>query len=156
MIEEGCDAGLIAGEVTDDAVVARPAGQIHRCLAADLKTWPWLALFSEQFGGARTIRLSSPKRASQTLNVSPILLTVSATSLRTAALAGLGVAWLPLWLIKEDLTTGRLAPVLPAWSLEPVPVHAIYTAQRILPARIRAFVDFAIAFAKTELDAASL
>jgi hypothetical protein len=34
MIEEGCDAGLIAGEVTDDAVVARPAGQIHRCLAA--------------------------------------------------------------------------------------------------------------------------
>ena len=102
MIEEGCDAGLIAGEVTDDAVVARPAGQIHRCLAADLKTWPWLALFSEQFGGARTIRLSSPKRASQTLNVSPILLTVSATSLRTAALAGLAVVWLPLWLIKED------------------------------------------------------
>jgi DNA-binding transcriptional LysR family regulator len=61
MIEEGCDAGLIAGEVTDDAVVAWPAGQIHRCLAAapsliesrpavekpaDLKTWPWLALSS--------------------------------------------------------------------------------------------------------------
>lgn len=171
MIEEGCDAGLIAGEVTDDAVVAWPAGQIHRCLAAapsliesrpavekpaDLKTWPWLALSSEQFGGARTIRLSSPKRASQTLNLSPILLTVGVTSLRTAALAGLGVVWLPLWLIKEDLTAGRLAPVLPAWSLEPVPVHVIYAAQRILPARIRAFVDFAIAFAKTELDAASL
>ena len=171
MIEEGCDAGLIAGEVTDDAVVAWPAGQIHRCLAAapsliesrpavekpaDLKTWPWLALSSEQFGGARTIQLSRPKRASQTLNLSPILLTVGVTSLRTAALAGLGVVWLPLWLIKEDLTAGRLAPVLPAWSLEPVPVHVIYAAQRILPARIRAFVDFAIAFAKTELDAASL
>jgi DNA-binding transcriptional LysR family regulator len=128
-------------------VVARLAGQIHRCLAAapslaksrpivekpaDLKAWPWLALSSEQFGDARTIRLSSPKRASQTLNVAPILLTVSATSLRTAALAGLGVAWLPLWLIKEDLTTGRLARILPAWSLEPVPVHAIYAAQRML------------------------
>jgi DNA-binding transcriptional LysR family regulator len=171
MIEEGCDAGLIAGEVTDDAVVAWPAGQIHRCLAAapsliesrpavekpaDLKTWPWLALSSEQFGGARTIRLSSPKRASQTLNLSPILLTVGVTSLRTAALAGLGVVWLPLWLIKEDLTAGRLAPVLPAWSLEPVPVHVIYAAHRILPARIRAFVDVAIAFDKTVLDAASL
>jgi len=43
---------------------------------ADPKAWPWLALSSEQFGGARTFRLSSPKRASQTLNVSPILLTV--------------------------------------------------------------------------------
>jgi DNA-binding transcriptional LysR family regulator len=123
MIEEGCDAGLIAGEVTDDAVVARPAGQIHRCLAVrsvtdqkpsavekpvDFKAWPWLALSSEQFGGARTIRLSSPKRASQTLNVAPILLTVSATSLRTAALAGLGVVWLPLWLIKRRSTAPRI------------------------------------------------
>jgi DNA-binding transcriptional LysR family regulator len=121
MIEEGCDAGLIVGDLTDDAVVARPAGQVARCLAAappllksrpavekpaDLKAWPWLALSSEQFGGARTFRLSSPKRASQTLNVSPILLTVGASSLRTAAQAGLGVAELPLWLIKEDLTSG--------------------------------------------------
>ena len=171
MIEEGCDAGLIVGDLTDDAVVARPAGQVARCLAAappllksrpavekpaDLKAWPWLALSSEQFGGARTFRLSSPKRAGQTLNVSPILLTVGASSLRTAALAGLGVTQLPLWLIKEDLTTGRLARVLPAWSLEPVPVHVIYAAQRMLPARVRAFVDFATAFAKTELEAASL
>jgi len=54
------------------------------------------------------------------------------------------------------LTSGRLARVLPAWSLEPVPVHVIYAAQRMLPARVRAFVDFATAFAKTELDAASL
>jgi len=87
MIEEGCDAGLIVGDLTDDAVVARPAGQVARCLAAapsllkgrpavekpaDLKAWPWLALSSEQFGGARTFRLSGPKRASQTLNVSPM------------------------------------------------------------------------------------
>jgi hypothetical protein len=43
-----------------------------------------------------------------------------------------------------------------AWSLEPVPVHVIYSAQRMLPASVRAFVDFATAFAKTELDAASL
>jgi len=54
------------------------------------------------------------------------------------------------------LTSGRLARVLPAWSLEPVPVHVIYSAQRMLPAGVRTFVDFATAFAKTELDAASL
>jgi len=54
------------------------------------------------------------------------------------------------------LNSGRLARVLPAWSLEPVPVHAIYSAQCMLPARVRAFVDFATAFAKTELDPASL
>jgi DNA-binding transcriptional LysR family regulator len=34
MIQEGCDAGLMLGTITDENVVARPAGKVARCIVA--------------------------------------------------------------------------------------------------------------------------
>lgn len=34
MIQEGCDAGIITGDITDESVVARPAGRVVRYLCA--------------------------------------------------------------------------------------------------------------------------
>lgn len=37
---------------------------------------------------------------------------------------------------------GRLIPVLDAFSPEPVPVSLVYSGQRLLPRKLRAFLDF--------------
>jgi len=37
MIQEGCDAGVVVGEITDESVVARPAGKIARMLLPHLR-----------------------------------------------------------------------------------------------------------------------
>jgi len=60
---------------------------------------------------------------------------------------------LPDWLAREDLVAGRLVRVLPQWKAPEFPVHVIHPAQRSLPARLRAFVDFAVIYMTTEMHA---
>ena len=159
MIQEGSDAGVVAGPLTDESVVARRAGTIVRYLLAaprlvesrpavkrlaDLKSWPWLALSLVGFGGSERVTLCSPKRPDQTLRISPVLISEGVTSLREAARAGLGISVLPDWLAREDVASGRLVRVLPRWTAPEFPIHVIYQRDRILPARVRAFVDFAV------------
>jgi len=43
--------------------------------------------------------------------------------------------------------------VLPQWNMPEFPVHVICPAQRVLPARVRAFVDFAVTSMTTEMSA---
>jgi DNA-binding transcriptional LysR family regulator len=66
----------------------------------------------------------------------------SAEALRQSAIAGLGLALLPVGVARHDIAAGRLERVLPGWEAPPVPVAAIWPATRYLPRRTRAFVDY--------------
>ena len=157
MLEEGCDAGVVAGTVADETVIARPLGAIRRYPVAspgflarrqpphkpdDLASWPWLTLGTEVFGGARNITLFHESGEEQTLHVTPVLTAEGVTGLREAALEGLGVSPLPGWLVADDLATGRLVRLLPQWRAQELPAHVVYPVQKGLPLRVRALVDF--------------
>ncbi len=60
-------------------------------------------------------------------------------------------AVLPDFLIREDLLAGQLVRVLPQWSAKDLPVHVVYAGARLLPTRVRAFVDFAVSYMRKEL-----
>ncbi|MEZ0274804.1 MAG: LysR substrate-binding domain-containing protein, partial [Roseimicrobium sp.] len=75
------------------------------------------------------------------------------TSLHTAVKSGLGVAVLPEWLAQPDIDAGRLVRLLPKWHANELPVHVIYHGQRVLSARVRAFVELAVTYMTTELHA---
>ena len=165
MIEEGCDAGIIAGNLTDDSVIARSLGKIKRYPVAapsflenrktpkkttDIRDWPWLMLASAQFGGPKTVELYSGQNEER-FEVQPVMVSEGVTSMREAARMGLGVAVLPEWLIEEDIVSGRLARVLPKWQARELPAHIVYPVQRRLPLRVRAFVDFAANYMTTVL-----
>lgn len=164
MIQEGCDVGILPGRITDESVIARPAGAIALQLAAspqlaksrptpktpaDLQSWPWVSLDGSQFWSARELTLHRDD-AEQTLRLAPVLLSEGVTSVREAVRAGLGVAVLPNWLIEDDLRTGALVPVLPRWRPKDVAVHVVYAGQRVLPARVAAFIDFAVRYLTSE------
>ncbi|MEI9898320.1 MAG: LysR family transcriptional regulator [Chthoniobacter sp.] len=161
MIQEGCDVGILPGRLMDESVVARPAGAIALYLAAspafvqgrlpvkalaDLKAWPWIGLSGIQFWESKKVTLFGPRRAEQSLSISPILISEGVTSIREAVRGGLGVAVLPDWLIREDILSGRLVRVLPQWNAKDLPVHVVYAGNRLLPVRVRAFVDFAVSY----------
>jgi DNA-binding transcriptional LysR family regulator len=153
---------------TTPRVVARKVSTIHRYVVAtrkyldehprvkepgDLKTHVWLSLSLTQFGGTpESITLMGPHNQSQTLRIASIFVTEGVSSLRNAALEGLGVSVLPLWLIHEDLASGHLVHVLPEWTATPIPLSVIHLAQRALPARVRAFLDFAAVRIAAELE----
>jgi len=168
MIEAGLDVGVVAGEIADDHVVARRVGSIERCVVAsaahaenlselkkpsDLARHRWLSLSQRQFGGPQDeITLLCGGRPTSSVRVKPVLLAEGVTALREAALAGLGLAVLPLFLIREDLSAGRLVRILPAWSGNPIALSAIYVRQRTTPIRVRAFIDYVAQHAQRELD----
>jgi DNA-binding transcriptional LysR family regulator len=166
LLREGCDIAILPGKITDESVVARPAGTIVLHLAAapslvkkhpvvkelaDLKSWPWLAIGGFQFWSSKEVTLFGRNGAEQTLPISPILVSEGLTSVREATRAGLGVAVLPDWLIDEDVRTRRLVRVLPQWKTRDLPLHVVYAGQRLLPARVSAFIDFAVAYMTKEL-----
>ena len=166
MIQEGCDVAILPGKITDESVIARSAGKVSLELAgspslvkerpplrvpADLKSWPWIAIAGFQFWNAKELKLSGRNRAEQTLQLSPVLISEGVTSVREAVRAGLGVSVLPEFSIREDLRCGRLVRVLPQWNPQDLPVHVVYAGARLLPTRVRTFIDFAVSYMTKEL-----
>jgi LysR family transcriptional regulator for bpeEF and oprC len=62
--------------------------------------------------------------------------------IRRAALAGMGIAYLPSWMVREHMRSGAIQAVLPAYVPKPTPLHAVYLAQRLLPQRAVVFIDY--------------
>jgi DNA-binding transcriptional LysR family regulator len=62
-------------------------------------------------------------------------------ALRQAALAGLGLAQLPSFIVGPDLAEGRLEPVLVPFEDRSTAICALYSPTRHLSAKVRAFVD---------------
>ncbi|MEA5097783.1 MAG: LysR family transcriptional regulator [Burkholderiaceae bacterium] len=54
---------------------------------------------------------------------------------------GMGLAWRPLWEVKDDLAAGRLVTVLDQYSSADDPVYAVVAQRKFLPSRVRLFID---------------
>ncbi|BAV64423.1 LysR family transcriptional regulator [Sphingobium cloacae] len=64
---------------------------------------------------------------------------------REATLAGMGIAYLPRFLIEDDIVTGELEVLLPDIVSERMPLHLIFPKGNYQLAKVRAFVDFFLA-----------
>jgi DNA-binding transcriptional LysR family regulator len=60
------------------------------------------------------------------------------------AVAGLGVAQLPVLVADAAVRAGQLRGVLTDWALPTVPVHAVFASARYLTPKTRAFIDLAV------------
>lgn len=73
----------------------------------------------------------------------------SGGTLREAALAGIGLAVLPYFIVAADVRASRLLTILDEFSFVRLAVQAVYAPTRVLPANVRAFVDLLAAHFKT-------
>jgi len=78
---------------------------------------------------ARTVRMQQ----TIAINTTPAVL--------AATLAGGGLSVLPDFLVAEHLKAGRLAHVLPSWTLPSGGIHVVYPAARFRPPKVTAFVE---------------
>jgi DNA-binding transcriptional LysR family regulator len=60
---------------------------------------------------------------------------------RALVLAGGGLGAFPHGLVRDDVAAGRLLAVLPQWHLEPLPVSLLTAGRKLMPAKLRAFID---------------
>jgi DNA-binding transcriptional LysR family regulator len=56
--------------------------------------------------------------------------------------AGIGMAYLPDWLVGDDLARGDLKHVLPGHNGPPSTLYAAYTSRKYMTAKVRSFIDF--------------
>ncbi|MBA1428426.1 LysR family transcriptional regulator [Pseudomonas fluorescens] len=62
-----------------------------------------------------------------------------------AAIAGVGLAWLPSWLIAHYALRGQLEAVLPGYREQPAPIHVIWPTAPHMPAKTRCAIDALVA-----------
>jgi DNA-binding transcriptional LysR family regulator len=85
---------------------------------------------------------TSAKGTVETIEVGGRFRSSATNSVIDAALLGLGIAIVPQWQAEPHLRTRALEGVLRRYEPPPIPVHAVWTATRVLPAKTRQFIDF--------------
>jgi DNA-binding transcriptional LysR family regulator len=76
------------------------------------------------------------------VEVAPRLICHDFVMLRLAALAGLGIAFLPESVVRTDLQARRLERVLPEWNIPLGIVHVVFPSRRGMLPAVRALIDF--------------
>ncbi|KAF1705555.1 LysR substrate-binding domain-containing protein [Pseudoxanthomonas suwonensis] len=61
-----------------------------------------------------------------------------------AALAGLGVAWLPCYMADAHVGRGELVPLFAGWTMAPMPLSLAWRPRPYVSARLRAFIDWMV------------
>ncbi len=88
------------------------------------------------------LSLRGPDGRPAPLRLRAVMKTNDTTLSLHAVEAGIGIAFLPEWAVGEAIAAGRLAVVLPAYSVAPIPMHAVYTSRQYMAPKLRSFIDF--------------
>lgn len=155
LVAEGVDVAVRLGRIADPNVVARKLGASRRLLVAtpeyldkhgtpkrpeDLAhhnclLYTYLStgnewVFADEDGEEIRVRVSGNFESN------------NGHALRDAVNASLGIAMAPDWLAYEGLRNGRVVAVLAEFAPPPFDISAVYPTNRMLTAKVRAFIDF--------------
>lgn len=155
LVDEGFDLGIRLGQLPPSALIARKLAAITSQLYAspaylEARGRP---ATPEELAGHACIVFSSPRQADvwrlqhddgarAEVRVSGPLAINSLRAVYDAAVAGLGIAMLPLFAATTQLDTSSLCRVLPDWRGPEAGMHVVYPSGRHLSVKTRSFVDF--------------
>ncbi len=156
LVAEGFDLSIRIGALSDSSLVARRLSSNRRVLCASpaylrhhgVPTRPQdliahqCLLLTGRAGRNDTWQLTGADGQTVAVQVDGCVDSNQGELLRDAAVAGLGIALHSIWHIHEDLRNGRLQVVLPEYTLPDTGIHALMPQRRLVPPRVRAFVDF--------------
>ena len=157
LAEEGYDMALLIAREPHASLVARKLAPIRQRLCASPEylrrngtpaslaelTHHNCIVFS-RLGPERTWHFDGPD-GHASVDVNGTLRLDNENAVRQAALAALGIALLPTYIIGTDLQQNALRPVLPDWKAPQTALFATYLANRYVPAKVRVFVDYLVA-----------
>ncbi|MET0207605.1 MAG: LysR family transcriptional regulator [Burkholderiaceae bacterium] len=158
LIQEGIDLALrVRIEMTSDSgLIMRTLGMSRRILVASpstargigarIESLPELSTLStDDTTGDVVWRLEGPGGEVRKIQIEPRLACADFEAVRNAAVAGLGVAFLPDHTCRDLLEAGSLVRVFPEWRGLEGTVHLVFTTRRGLPLAVRAFIDHLVA-----------
>jgi len=156
LVSSGFDLAIRIGTLADSTLVARKLADNQRLLCAspdylaqhgwpqtpqDLAHHQCLILVGSQ-GRSDVWRMGDGAGGEVAVRVQGRVEANTGELLADAALAGFGIAMHSVWHVSADLRAGRLVPVLPDYPLADSGIYAVMPQRRLVPPRVRAFVDF--------------
>ncbi len=162
LMEDHVDLAVRIGPLADSSMIALRVGEIRRVTCAspeylaargvpkspgdldghccvvfsgsmDMNSWTFGAGAGAGAAGA----------APETVTFRPRLTVNTAEAAIDAAASGFGVTRVLSYQMAEALAAGRLVTVLDDFEPPPIPVSLVYAGQRLLPLKLRAFLDYA-------------
>jgi DNA-binding transcriptional LysR family regulator len=155
LVEHGVDVAIRMGRLADSQLGARYLGANPWVLVAsrdylrrrgvpaqpaDLVQHDALIYSSVQ--GDERWHFSGPDGRALQVPVKGPLRSNNLSALLAAARAGMGLAVLPWYVAHDSVRDAALQPLLSAWALPAQEIHAVFTSPRLVPAKVRGFVDW--------------
>lgn len=164
LVDEGFDLALRATspDRLDPGLIARPLMKVGFKLVAapsylnrtgrpvhlaDLNGHALL-----KYGGmplSNTMAFDGPD-GRESVDFRAVLQSDNETMLHAAALEGMGLVFLPTWMVRSDVEKGRLEPMLQNVAKFSAPFYAVYPTRKYLSAKVRTFIDFLAARANED------
>lgn len=154
LIEDGLELGIRIGNLPSNTLIARSLGIVEHTLLAspaylDRHGRPESPL---ELGDHQCIVYGTTSRwdfesehGRQSVEIGGPLRINDADAICDAVRAGLGIAQVPDWIIKDDFAANGLVPLLDDYYPIPKPISIIYPQTRFLSPRARCFIDLVVA-----------
>jgi LysR family transcriptional regulator for bpeEF and oprC len=164
LIEEGYDLALRVGTLDDSSLVARAVGQFplsivaspayiethgepahpkelvkHNCIINTLAQSPRRWGFRD---GRRNFSIKVNGRCDANDDI----------MLRSIACSGLGIAYLPAIVVRDNIDNGELVPILNDFIPDPLPVSVVYPSRQFISTAKRILIDHLIANATSPVQ----
>jgi DNA-binding transcriptional LysR family regulator len=155
VVEEGLDAVIRSGALTDSRLMSRRLGPFSFVLCAslsyldqhgipqspsDLETHDCLRFRFPTSGKLQIWQLADAAGVDPFRRPSPLTCN-NMEALRAAAIAGLGIAYMPDFLAREAVDAGLLRTVLGAHLADPGQFSILWPSNRLVSPRLRVFID---------------
>ena len=155
LIYEGFDLGVRIGPLEDSSLSSRKVGSFRYGVFASRKfisknkpitlekinSLPTLGFTRADNKKTWTFINTQEQRS---VEISPRMTSNNYWTLLNAVKSHLGLAFMPIFLVEEDLKRKTIVQLLPNCQSEEIPIHFIYPSQKYLSAKVRSFIDFAV------------
>lgn len=153
LLSNGFDLIIHCGEIHDSRFHAKLLGQWSKITCAspdylkknkapktpfDLKQHRCLDHFDNIDRRWRYLIEKTP----QAVPVEGCLSINSSLGLKEAALSGMGITYLPNFVVKKELASGELKPLLEKYQLPALNMYVIYPSKQYLSQKTKAFIEF--------------
>lgn len=157
ILDEGLDVAIRIGHLKDSSIYATQVGSVQRVVCASpaylkergMPRYP-SDLADHEIIHASTVEPSTTwrfdsKGGKEVVKVSPRLHCSQNGAAIAAARQGLGITRLMSYQVGEEFKNGSLERILRDYETKPLPVNIIYLEGRQANAKIRSFIDLAVA-----------
>jgi len=157
IVDEGMDLAIRIGGIGSQALIARRLGTVslvacaapaylalhgtptvpgdlaqHACLTYEYSPAGNVWRFDDAQGREHSVKVAGPAHSN------------NGRMLTALAVAGLGIAHEPDFIVAPEIRAGRLVRVLAGYRSPSSAISAVYPSRRHLSAKVRAFVDFLV------------